>query len=307
MKAIISLAALAATALAKTGIMLPLYEYPYGDAATTDWNAVIAAVAAHPQLDFYIIVNDNSGPPYDPNPPAAIKDYAPFLGSLNSYSNVKLIGYIATSYGGKTDSVVEAAVDQYVAWTTAEGWSGASFDIHLDGIFFDEIDTATSQLEHNKAITQYAKTKFATQGGPIVLNPGTLVQSGSESLFDVADVILDIEACYTTSVGRVDFNGYACDPTVSGFSQFTPATLDKLGTNSTRVGKSSVVVHDFYDQWNPYTPASAATLETYIDAIVSKGVHSFYIAQLGYNSNFTSEPASITTVARLAAEAQGLS
>lgn len=306
MKSIASLLALAAVAAAKTGILLPLYEYPSGDAAVADWDACVAAATAHPDLDFYVIMDNNSGPPYSPNPPDAIKDFAAYLGEFNALPNVKLIGYIATGYGDASTALVESYVDQYVAWTTAEGWTtGVSYDIHMDGIFFDEIDTSTSQLTHNTDITKYAKTKFS---GPIVLNPGTTVASGSESLFDVADVILDMEACYTSSVGRIDFNGYACDPSVSGFEAFTPSMLDNLGTNSTRVAKSAIVLHDFYDSWSPYVTASEATLETDIEAIIAKGVHSFYISQWGYNTNFTgAEPASVGTVSSLAASIQGLS
>ncbi|KAH6653294.1 spherulin 4-like cell surface [Truncatella angustata] len=305
MKPIDLIATFAAAAFASTGILLPLYEYPYGDAAIADWDAVVAAAVAYPKLDFHVIVNINSGPSYDPNPPAGIKDFAPYLGSLNAHGNVKLIGYIATKYGSKSTSEVQAAVDQYSAWTTAEAWTGTSYDIHLDGIFFDEIDTTTGQLEHNTQISRYAKSKFADKGGPIVLNPGTFVRNGSESLFDVADAVLEIEACYTRSAGRPDWDGYACDPSKSGYFPFTPGTLEKLGTNATRVARSSVVVHDFYNSWSPYTPVSEQMLQTYVDAVVAKGVHSFYLAQLGYLGNFTAEPASITTVARLAAAAQG--
>ncbi|ETS80843.1 hypothetical protein PFICI_08372 [Pestalotiopsis fici W106-1] len=299
--------AAAHAAHAKTGIILPLYEYPYGDAALADWDSTIAAVSAHPNLDFYIIMNDNSGPPYDPNPPNSNRDFAPYLGSLNSHANVKLIGYIATKYSGKSISDVTAAVDQYAAWETGKGWKDDSYDIHISGIFFDEINTAPDQLSHNLEITRYAKAKFAGLGGPIVLNPGTFVQNGSESLFDVADAIMDIEACYTGVPGRIDFNGYACDPSVSGYSAFTPALLDGLGTDQSRVSKSSILVHDFYDSWSPYQPASESKLKDYVDAIVSKGVHSFYIAQFGYIGNFTLAPASIGNIAGMAASAQGLS
>jgi hypothetical protein len=307
MKPHVILAAAMGVTHAKTGIMLPLYEYPYGDAALADWAAVVTAVTEHPDLEFYIIMNDNSGPPYSPNPPEAIKDFAPFLGSLNVLSNVKLIGYIATHYSGRSISDVEAAVDQYVAWTTAKGWDDAKLhDIHMSGIFFDEINTAPSELSHNRQITNYAKSKFAAAGGPVVLNPGTFVQTGSESLFDVADAIVDIEACYTHKTGRMDFNGYACDPSVSSYSAFTLASLNQLGTNQTRLAKSSVLVHDFYNSWSPYQPASESVLETYIGAIIGKGVHSFYVAQLGYVGNFTAPPASITNIADITAAAQGL-
>ncbi|KAI1762434.1 spherulin 4-like cell surface [Hypoxylon sp. FL1150] len=304
MYSLLSFAALVAAAAANTGILLPLYEYPSGDAGIADWNAAIAAAAAHPDVPFYVIINDNNGPPYSPNPPTEITDFAPFLGAFNALSNAKLIGYIATSYGGKSDSDVETAVDQYAAWTTAAGSNSTTYDIHIDGIFFDEINTVTSQLTHNTAITQYAKSKFT---GPVVLNPGTFVESGSESLFDVADAILDIEACYTHSTGRLDYGGYACDNSSSDYVAFTPALLDQIGTNLTHLNKSAVVVHDFYETWLPYQAASKCTLQTDIKAIVAKGLHSLYFAQLGYNSNFTgAEPASITTVTQLLASALGV-
>ncbi|XXG96676.1 hypothetical protein Hte_002966 [Hypoxylon texense] len=168
---------------AKTGIILPLYKYLTGDVTTADWNGAIAAATAYPDVDFYVIVNDNSGSPYTPNPPDAIKDFASFLG----------------------------------AWTS----TGTRATRPRPG----------SRPSRPRCSTGSARTRRGSPSRP--------------------------SSC-TTSTTR----------------------------------------------WSPYEPASEDTLRTDIAAMVAKGLHSLYVAQLGYNANFTgAEPASVTTVARLVAAA----
>ncbi len=307
MKLILPLTVSAAAVSANVGLLVPLYEYPTGDAAVADWTALTQAIEAHPDLEFYVIINDNNGAPYSTNPPDTIKDWASWLGTLNARSNVKTVGYVYTSESSRDYATVTQGVDQYAAWTTNPGWSGGAtnYDVHIDGIFFDEIDTNPAKLDYNTNITKYAKAAFQSEG-PIVLNPGVSVQAGSESLYDVADAILAIETCYTTVQGATDAGSstYRCPS--GGYTPFTPASLSALPDNQTRVARSSVVVHDFYDAWNPYDAAPLSTLEADVSAIVQKQVHSFYIAQYGYLGNFTSAPASVMTVANLAAQDQGL-
>ncbi|KAK3939731.1 Spherulation-specific family 4-domain-containing protein [Diplogelasinospora grovesii] len=308
MRSSLPLTALVASASANVGIMLPIYEYPTA-AAMPDWKALMQAVDAHPQLDFYVIINNGQGAPYDTSPPGSIQDWAKLLGQLHNRTNVHTLGYVFTSHSTRANATVKNGVDQYASWTAHKGWDGDNvlYDIHMDGIFFDEIVTDPSLLAYNKEIASYAGTVFGSRSGPVALNPGGLVQQGSESLFDVADVIVNIETCYTTVQGARDTptSGYRC-PT-GRYTPFTPAMLDSLPQNRTRVARSSVLVHDAYDSWNSYQPATLSTLRTDVKAMVNKGVHSFCISQLGYNANFTAEPASITTVSRLAAAAQGLS
>jgi len=74
---------------------------------------------------------------------------------------------------------------------------------------------------------------------------------------------------------------------------FMASSLNVITTE--RAANSSVVVHDFYDSWTPYVPASD------VKPILDK-VHSFYITQYGYTAIFTEGPANIINVIRLAAQ-----
>ncbi|EFX01640.1 spherulin 4-like cell surface [Grosmannia clavigera kw1407] len=306
MKSFLSLSALMAVASATVGLLVPMYEYPYGDDALADWNALITAVDAHPAMPFYIIININSGAPYFPNPPSGLDDFAVWIDALNSRSNAKSIGYIHTESSSRDSSVIIEGVTQYLNWTTSAGrtTNASAYNVQLDGIFFDEIDTDPTKLAYNTKITEFAKSAFEDRGGPIVLNPGTLVQAGSESLFDIADSIVQMETCYTNSSGATDPDLYErCAPDT--YTPFTPDALSTLG-NETVKAKSSVIVHDFYESWEPYAQAALASLQEGITAAVSHSVHSFYFSLLGYTGNFTLAPASIINVATYAAHAQNL-
>ncbi|KAK5654224.1 hypothetical protein OQA88_7399 [Cercophora sp. LCS_1] len=296
-----SLLASLPAASAIVGLILPIYIYP--TTGPQDWAAVTQAAASHPQLPFYIIVNNNGGAPYTQNPPPNIIDWADPLGSLTAKPNVRTIGYIATTFGNRPISEVKAGIDQYLLWSTQQGWSGNTNNISIAGIFFDEIDTSPSKLAYNTEIATYAKTQFAARSGPVVLNPGVHVQAGSESLWDVADAIMNIETCYTSVQGATDPGGVVRCPT-GRYTPFTPAFLGTIPAG--KEGKSSVVVHDYYESWEPYVPASLATVEAHVNAIVNKGVHSLYLTQFGYTADFTVDPASVGRVAGYAAAAQGL-
>lgn len=306
MKSIFAMQAFAAVASAAVGLLVPFYEYPYGDDALADWNALITAIDAHPEMPYYVIINIDNGGPYSPNPPSGMQDFALWIDAINSRSNAKAIGYIHTSYGTRDSSVMLEAVDNYANWTTSAGRSSnaSSYNIQMDGIFFDEIDTDPTMLDYNTEITTYAKSVFESRGGPIVLNPGTLVQSGSESLFDIADSIVQIETCYTNSSGATD-SGYIQRCAPGTYEPFTESLLDTLG-NETITAKSSVIVHDFYNTYSPYDAAALSSLQSSITAASTKGLHSFYMSLFGYTGNFTLSPASIINVATYAAQSQSM-
>jgi len=310
MHLLLPLTALATVASATVGILLPIYRYPVGD-GKLEWDSVASVAVTYSKLPFYIVVNNEGGAPYSKNPPDNIIDWADPLGALNSKSNVQTLGYIATTFGQRPIAEVKAGIDQYATWTTQTGWSGAVDDISVDGIFFDETDTDPSKLDYNKEIAQYARTVLAGRPGAtgaiVVLNPGVPVNSNSYSLFDVADAIVQIETCHapnSAAGGALDPDKKPRCPVEPKYTPFTPASLDAI--REEHAARSAVIVHDYYDSWEPYTPAPLATLEADVKAIVKKGVHSFYVTQYGYTANFTQEPASIATVAKLAAQAQGL-
>ncbi|KAK2733555.1 spherulin 4-like cell surface [Colletotrichum kahawae] len=306
MRSFLSLAALVASARAAVDILLPLYVYPINDLekpydGTVDWTAAIAAIDAHPDLTFNVIINPLSGPPFASE--AGIKiDWAKWIGQINQRPNTVTLGYISTlgtvQANRRDIAVVKQGVDTYAAWTTTDGWDGISYDIHIDGIFFDEVNTDPAQLEYYTEVSNYAKAET----GIVVLNPGVPVNTASYSLYDFADAILSIETCYTSDPNAPQ------DRCPSGtYIPFTPASLTALPSGAAQKAKSAVVVHDFYDDWEPYQPASLSTLQTDINAIVAQGVHSLYITQWGYNESFTREPASVGTISNLLALAQGFS
>ncbi|KAK0624031.1 spherulin 4-like cell surface [Immersiella caudata] len=280
----------AAVASAKVGLLLPLYEYPTTLSGIDDWTASLDAMDAHPDLPFHVIINNNGGAPYAETIPSNIKDWAKLLGDLNSRSKTSLIGYISTSSSARSLDDVKRGIDQYAAWKTHEGWEEppVQHNIQIDGIFLDEIDTNPHQLKYNQEVAKHAKKAFPS--GTVILNPGSTVEEGSESLVDLADSVVAIETCYTKVEGARCPKG--------GYTPFGTSSLDSL----TNPVKESVLVHDFYEASDPFKAASLETLEGIVKAVVAKGVHSFYITTFGYTGDFSSRPANVTMVARLAAQ-----
>ncbi|KAL8684158.1 MAG: hypothetical protein Q9224_006561, partial [Gallowayella concinna] len=90
-------------------ILLPLYVYP-GEGASA-WSDVFSTISSHPNVQFEVVVNPNSGPgttsfPTDPNIIAGVS-------KLNSFPNVHTVGYVLTGWGSRDNTTVEAEVDVY--------------------------------------------------------------------------------------------------------------------------------------------------------------------------------------------------
>ncbi|KAK0647126.1 spherulin 4-like cell surface [Cercophora newfieldiana] len=287
---------LTALASAKVGLLLPLYEYPTTTSGIEDWSAALSAMDAHPKLPFHVIINNNGGAPYAENPPPDINDWAKLLGDVNAKPKSSLIGYIAVGSSARPIDDVKQGIDQYAAWKTHDGLEDPPIkhNIQLQGIFLDEIDTDPSKLKYNEEVAKYAKKAFPS--GTIILNPGSSVQTGSESLLDLADSVVGIETCYTADPGT---NG-RCPK--GEYTPFNASSLDALSNP----GKSSVLVHDFYESWSPFKDASSTALQDAVSAIVRKGLHSFYVTTFGYTADFASGLANVTAVASLAAQTQGI-
>ncbi|KAJ1309549.1 hypothetical protein OPQ81_006322 [Rhizoctonia solani] len=171
---------LARAALA-SGVILPLYLYPGDNCAS--WTKAISAATSHPNLPFYFIVNPNSGPgdlytQPDANYQACVPKLRPAANP-----NVKLIGYVATKYGNKTQSTVQAEVDTYAQWNSA---------YKLDGIFYDEVLAQSSARSLYSAYSSYAKSKIPNAF--VSFNPGTKPEDNS--FYGFADQILSLEKYY---------------------------------------------------------------------------------------------------------------
>lgn len=96
----------------KPFVLVPLYIYPF----PTAWEPLYVAADAHPELDFLVVVNPNSGPG-----PGVLPDdnYIEALARLTAAPNVKVIGYVHCSYGKRLLDELVAEVSAYRGWTHA--------------------------------------------------------------------------------------------------------------------------------------------------------------------------------------------
>lgn len=95
--------------IAKPFILLPLYIYP-GPGA---WDPLYSAADAHPELEFWVIVNPANGPGAGALPDA---NYVDALVRLTALQNVKVIGYVHCSYGKRLAEDIVADVEAYGRW-----------------------------------------------------------------------------------------------------------------------------------------------------------------------------------------------
>lgn len=94
-------------------VLVPLYIYPSPEA----WAPLYRSAEAHPELDFYVVVNPSNGPGDGVLPDA---NYADALGRLTALHNVKVVGYVHCTYGQRPAEAIVEDVERY------RGWEGES-------------------------------------------------------------------------------------------------------------------------------------------------------------------------------------
>ncbi|KAI4219483.1 MAG: hypothetical protein LQ349_008339, partial [Xanthoria aureola] len=162
-------------------ILLPLYLYP-SDAATA-WSPIFQTIATHPTTTFQIVINPNSGP----GTPSLLTDPNLITGisKLNAYPNVRTLGYVLTGYGHRATATVTADVDIYAGWSA---YSDA--DIHLDGIYFDEVSNDATQANYDRMAYFSRHARDSIRGATVVFNPG---YRAPEPLFASCDLMVEFE------------------------------------------------------------------------------------------------------------------
>ncbi|KAL8993914.1 MAG: hypothetical protein Q9169_005988 [Polycauliona sp. 2 TL-2023] len=175
-------------------ILLPLYLYPSSNASA--WSNVTDAIAANPTVDWQIIVNPNSGP--GTYPPDA--NYILALAKLNSYPNVRTLGYVATGYSQVPPATLTAQIDVYAQWNTY-----TAANISVRGIFFDEVDNTAAEAvyAYYKNAADYAHSKTPST---VIFNPGA---PAPKPLFAYAETIVQFEQ---------SFSNYKDAATIAGFT-----------------------------------------------------------------------------------------
>lgn len=121
-------------------------------------------IAENPAIDFIVIVNPHSGPGSEPWWPNT--DYVRGIQKLNACTNVRTIGYVATTYCKRSIKDVLEDIEKYADWSKDERFAG----LGVEGIFFDETTNLFSKevKEYLDAITTKVKEADGILGDKIV-------------------------------------------------------------------------------------------------------------------------------------------
>ncbi|KAL4811815.1 Spherulation-specific family 4 [Aspergillus spinulosporus] len=151
-----------------SNVIFPLYIYPE---TNSTWAPLYDAIAAHPDLQFLVVINPSSGPGNSSTPDEA---YQIAIRQLNTYANVQKIGYVRTNYAQRNVSEVLADISTY------SGWPSQSADLAVTGIFFDESphQYAAETVEYLERINAAVVHASGIEGAKTIIhNPGTLPDS----------------------------------------------------------------------------------------------------------------------------------
>ncbi|KAL5360062.1 Spherulation-specific family 4 [Aspergillus floccosus] len=171
----------------KAKVFVPLYVYP----APGAWTPLEEVISARPDVNFTVVINPGSGPGPDALPDA---NYTREIPKLASYDNVRLLGYVATTYAKRNISLVRKDIETYAAWPNRS----SNPDLAVRGIFFDETpqEYDPNVLSYFEELTSFVKS---TPGlGPdhfVVHNPGAIPDA---RYLSTADSTVVFEASYDT-------------------------------------------------------------------------------------------------------------
>lgn len=162
-----------------TKVLVPLYIYPLSDEtwrplyeAFVIPNLLLGEIAhfglrhsihSHPNTDFLVVVNPDSGPGGSPLPS---HDYVREVPRLNNYKNVTTVGYVLVDYCRRPLSDVFKDIDTYAGWAANPEYPG----LGLGGIFLDETPNHFSEhcAEFLETLRQHIKSAPGFSGDKLV-------------------------------------------------------------------------------------------------------------------------------------------
>ncbi|KAF2853420.1 hypothetical protein T440DRAFT_305753 [Plenodomus tracheiphilus IPT5] len=144
-------------------VLVPLYVYPSLGA----WDPFYEMASLHPQMQFTAVVNVQSGPG---NGALPNQEYSKAIEALNSFHNVRTVGYVSTTWCTRN---VSAVLDEIYAYAF---WGEYDSTLALHGIFVDETPTRYSpeHVSYLQNIAQVIHDSTGLKGGYVVHNPGAL-------------------------------------------------------------------------------------------------------------------------------------
>ncbi|KAM5349733.1 hypothetical protein ACJ41O_006238 [Fusarium nematophilum] len=255
-----------AISTAATGILLPLYKYPsesWNDGAA-NWKPAFDAIAADSSIPWLVVVNPFNGPGPTGKPGNEDVNYIAGTAKLNSYSNVKTIGYVRTNYGQSPLEELKANITTWSQWSTY-----TEADIAIHGIFFDESSADFDYL--NEAIT-FTREAFS-DGVTVVCNFGT---KAAAEYYSICDVVVAFESCLN------------CAEAPPYESQTTLTNNVPSGYE----GQAAVILNRFTGTSIDGREANQALINEYVDTIEQHGLGWFYFTSADYDT-IDAEPATV--------------
>ncbi|PBP24589.1 spherulin 4-like cell surface protein [Diplocarpon rosae] len=177
----------------KSSILLPLYIYP---ATNTTWSPLFDVLEARPELNFIVVINPSSGPGLMQYPD---EQYSASVAKLNTYSNVRTVGYVRTGYTSRDLSTVASEVSTY------SGWVSNSSRLAMHGIFFDEAPHTFSAdaVQYMHVANQAVKDATGLQGDKTIIhNPGTVPDARFDDIH--TDITVVFEESYAVYGAKLD-------------------------------------------------------------------------------------------------------
>jgi len=243
--------------VATTGVLFPLYIYP----TSTAWDPLYSAITNNPSVNFYVIINPDSGPGGDEFPNS---DYITAIQKLKTYDTVTPLGYVHTTHGAETTEAVEANITKYKNWDTYSTTS----PISLSGIFFDEAPSSAADVEYMTSLSSFTKTTFGTSRDFVVFNPGTIVDPGYFNAADAIVIIENTEAEYSESVFSSQSGAQDPHQKVAILHDFTGGASEQTsvvqGMVSQQAGLIYITTQSSYNSfsglWSSFVSALAAAI-----------------------------------------------
>ncbi|MBL8429415.1 MAG: PEPxxWA-CTERM sorting domain-containing protein [Dechloromonas sp.] len=147
-------------AVTTPSLLVPAYFYPSGSGAT-DWERLSAAAS---KVSITAIINPDSG---------AGSSFDPVYGSaVSSFKSAggTVLGYVSTDSGNRGLPLVQADIDNYIAWYP------------IDGLFIDQASTGAAELPYYQQLANYAHGKNIPLS--LMANPGTVTIEDYVKVFD---------------------------------------------------------------------------------------------------------------------------
>ncbi|KAL4926991.1 spherulation-specific family 4 protein [Aspergillus undulatus] len=171
----------------KAKVFVPLYVYPSPGA----WDPLVNVISAHPDVNYTVVVNPGSGPGPNPLPDG---NYTQEIPRLTAHDNVRVLGYVATTYANRNISSVRSDIETYAAWPSVS----SNPRLAVRGIFFDETPQQYSARTHAYLEELTSIVRNAPGLGPdnfVFHNPGVVPDS---RYLSTADSTVVFEATYDT-------------------------------------------------------------------------------------------------------------